>query len=110
MNFSACYKPELAKDEQGQSMIRFTLQDEVEFVPRDFETQKRSMTKPETTLRNRMGDAVERLFPKDFVIETSDMMVKGSAKDSASEKVGRMVPVAVDARDGWLQIGWKTID
>lgn len=111
MNISACYKPELGRDEQGRSVIRFVLQDKVEFVPRDFETQRRSMTKQETTLRNRMGDEIGKIFPKDFVLDASDMLVKKNPQDKkATEKVGTLVPVAIDIKNGWLQIGWQIVD
>lgn len=103
MNLSTAYKI----DRIDKNGIWFIRTKEPELVPRDFETEIRKLTTPETTLRNRLQGDMKNTFPPSFQIKPLKLDdISDKNNPDAIQLTGTIKPVSVKAANGWLTINW----
>jgi hypothetical protein len=95
MNISAAYKIE--KSGKGFKAVR---QGDIQVFPPDFTPGKQQVGGRQQVIRK----LLEKRFAKVFEPE---MMGDGFELSGKWKAAGKLVPVQVVARDGWLVLGWK---
>jgi hypothetical protein len=96
MNVSAAYKIE--KSPQGFKAVR---QGEIEVIPPDF---KPGSGQHVDTQRQIIRTLLKKRFAKVFEPE---FLGEGLELSGKWKSVGKLMPIQVECRDGWLVIAWK---
>jgi hypothetical protein len=98
MNVSASYKIE--KSPQGSFQVRVVRQGEIEVFPPDFTPGSGQLSARQQVLRPLLQKRFAKVFEPEFLGQGLELPGKWKA-------AGKLLPVEVVCRDGWLAIAWK---